>query len=123
MRLPQRAFVTAFVLFAAGVTAHAQTAPSGGRSQFEEANKLMEEKFYNQAAEQFKGLVDQDPQNSNYNWKLGEAYLKSYNQKSKALPYLKAAAELRGSSHGGFNTVGYDPFDPKERNAPDVVDY
>jgi len=124
MKILQRAVLFAIALFAAGSAVTAQDTPlTGGRSLFEEANMLMEEKFYNQAADRWLELLDQNPQNSNYNWKLGEAYMKSYNQKSKALPYLKVAAELRGSSQGGFNTSGYDPFDPKEKNAPPQVDY
>ncbi|MFZ1616806.1 MAG: hypothetical protein WAT41_05610 [Flavobacteriales bacterium] len=123
MRIFQRAALFAIALFSLAGTVRAQTTPTTGRSLFEEASLLMEEKFYNQAAERWLQLVGQNPLNSNYNWKLGEAYMNSYNQKSKALPYLKVAAEQRGASQGGFNTVGYDPFDPKEKNAPPQVDY
>lgn len=91
--------------------------------KFEEASKLNEEKFHNQAAEIWKQLVDAQPENSNLNWKLGYSYMNSYNQKEKALPYLKKAAETRGASYGAFNTAGYDPFDPQEKNAPVEVDY
>ena len=92
--------------------------------KFEEGNKLMEEKFYNQAAEVWKELVDTNPENANLNYKLGYSYFNSYNQQAKALPYLEKAAQLRASaSYGGFNTAGYDPFDPKETNAPVEVDY
>ena len=92
--------------------------------KFEEANKLMEEKFYNQAADIWKGLVETQPENANLNYKLGYSYFNSYNQGDKALPYLEKAAQLRNSaSYGGFNSSGYDPFDPKETNAPVEVDY
>lgn len=91
--------------------------------KFEEACKLTEEKFYNQAAEIWKELVDGQPENSNLNWKLGYAYMNSYNQKEKALPYLEKAAEKRTADYGGINTSGYDPFDIKEVNAPKEVDY
>ena len=83
----------------------------------------MEEKFYNQAAVIWKDLVTTQPGNSNLNWKLGYAYMNSYNQKSKALPFLETAASTRVDSYGGINTAGYDPFDPKEVNAPREVDY
>jgi len=88
--------------------------------KFEEGNKLMEEKLFNQAAEVWKGLVENDKENSNLNYKLGLAYFNSYNQRPKALPYLEKASLSRasGTSHGSFNTAGYDPFDPRERNAP-----
>lgn len=91
--------------------------------KFEEAGKLTEEKFHNQAAEIWNELLDLQPENSNLNWKLGNAYMSSYNQKSKALPYLRKAAELRAGGNGGFNSAGYDPFDPSEKNAPVEVDY
>jgi hypothetical protein len=91
--------------------------------KFEEGNKLMEEKFYNQAAEIWDGLLATDPENSNLNYKLGYSYFNSYNQKSKALPYLEKASATRGNKSGSFNTSGYDPFDSQERNAPPEVDY
>ncbi|MCB0790540.1 MAG: PD40 domain-containing protein [Flavobacteriales bacterium] len=91
--------------------------------KFEEANKLMEEKFYNQAAEIWKELLDQQPDNANLQYKLGYSYFHSYNHKQKALSYLEAAAQKRKGGYGGFNTSGYDPFDPKETNAPVEVDY
>ena len=91
--------------------------------KFEEASKLMEEKFYNQAADIWSQLLATDTENANLNYKLGASYFNSYNQKAKALPYLERAAALRTSNFGGFNTAGYDPFDPRERNAPPEVDY
>ena len=91
--------------------------------KFEEASKLVEEKLYNQSAEIWKELLDGQPESANLNWKLGHSYMNSYNQKAKALPYLKAAAEKRSASYGSFNTSGYDPFDPRETNAPMEVDY
>ena len=91
--------------------------------KFEEASKLMEEKFYNQAAEIWGELLAADGENANLNYKLGTSYFNSYNQKSKALPYLEKASTLRKVNFGSFNTAGYDPFDPRERNAPAEVDY
>ncbi len=90
---------------------------------FEDASRLMEEKLFGQAALEWKELVAKDPDNANLNWKVGEAYMQSYNEKAKALPYLETAAGKRGARYGGLNTAGYDPFDPKERNAPPQVDY
>lgn len=91
--------------------------------KFEEGNKLMEEKFYNQAADIWNELLATDQENANLNYKLGYSYFNSYNQKAKALPYLEKAAALRTANFGGFNTAGYDPFDARERNAPAEVDY
>lgn len=91
--------------------------------KFEEGNKLMEEKLFNQSADIWSQLVSTDAENANLNYKLGYCYFHSYNQKSKALPYLEKAASLRTANLGGFNTSGYDPFDSRERNAPAEVDY
>jgi tetratricopeptide (TPR) repeat protein len=92
--------------------------------KFEEANKLMEEKLFNQAAEIWSELLTTDPENGNLSYKLGYAYFHSYNQKAKALPHLEKASQVRSAgSNGSFNTTGYDPFDAKERNAPVEVDY
>lgn len=112
------------VLALAAMAAHGQGGNTSFNWKFEEGNKLMEEKLFNQAAEIWKGLVEAQPTNANLNYKLGLSYFSSYNQKSKALPYLEQASQLRRSSgYGGFNTTGYDPFDPKETNAPVEVDY
>ena len=91
--------------------------------KFEEASKLVEENLFNQSAEIWKELQEGQPENSNLNWKLGHSYMNSYNQKNKALPYLKAAAEKRTTTYSSFNIANYDPFDSKEVNAPMEVDY
>jgi len=102
----------------------AQPANTSFNWKFEEGNKLMEEKLFNQAAEIWAELVQNDGENANLNYKLGLSYFNSYNQKSKALPYLERASQLRRSgSSSSFNTAGYDPFEPRERNAPVEVDY
>lgn len=93
--------------------------------KFEEGNKLMEEKLHNQAAEIWKELAAAHPENSNVQYKLGLSYFNSYDQKSKALTPLEKASMARasGAGYGSFNTAGYDPFDPKEPNAPAEVEY
>jgi tetratricopeptide (TPR) repeat protein len=99
-------------------------APTSPGRQFEEASKLMEEKLYNQAAVIWKRMVDNDTENANLQYKLGYAYFHSYNQRAKALPHLEKASMLRNTGgYGSFNIAGYDPFDPKERNAPPETDY
>ncbi|HMC96698.1 MAG TPA: hypothetical protein VKG92_03540, partial [Flavobacteriales bacterium] len=103
-------------------TAQAQGQNTSFNWKFEEGSKLMEEKLFNQAADIWKQLLETDPENANLNYKLGFCYFSSYNQKSKALPYLEKASQLRVNASRGLN-VGYDPFDPKERNAPVEVDY
>ncbi len=106
-----------YLLGSAGVMAQKSTAT------FEEGSRLMEERFYGPAAEVWRTLIDKDPNNANLNWKAGQAYMLSYNEKQKAMPFLVAAAANRTNRYGGLNTSGYDPFDPKERNAPIEVDY
>jgi tetratricopeptide (TPR) repeat protein len=91
--------------------------------KFEEGNKLMEEKLFNQAVDIWSDLLTTDPENANLSYKLGYSFFHSYNQKAKALTHLERASLARSSaSNGSFNTAGYDPFDPKERNAPIEVD-
>ncbi len=110
-------------VLSAGTGLKAQGPPVTAPATFEDASRLMEEKMYNQAAVEWKELLDKSPENANLNWKVGEAYMHSYNEKAKALPYLEKAAENRSKGYGGLTTAGYDPFDPKEKNAPPVVDY
>jgi len=112
-----------FALLTCSLPVRGQGQNTSFQWKFEEASKLMEEKFYNQAADIWTELVTAQPENSNLNWKLGHSYMNSYNQKAKALPYLKTASEKRTQGHGGFNASGYDPFDPAEVNAPVEVDY
>ncbi|HQW86272.1 MAG TPA: hypothetical protein PLH93_03750 [Flavobacteriales bacterium] len=116
------------LLLSASLIAHTAPAFAQGENttfawKFEEGNKLMEEKLYNQSAEIWVQLVQEQPDNANLNYKLGTCYFHSYNQKHKALPYLEKAAAQRSSGYGGFNTAGYDPFDMREKNAPVEVDY
>ncbi len=101
----------------------AQDANTTFNWKFEEASKLMEEKFFNQAAAIWNELVTAQPENANLNYKLGASYFNSYNQNEKALPFLQKASDLRKANYGSFNTAGYDPFDPAETNAPVEVDF
>jgi hypothetical protein len=102
-------------------------AQNGGTSynwKFEEASKLMEEKLFIQAAEIWNELVDADPENANLNYKLGYALFNTPTSRSNALPFLERASQHRsGGQYGSFNTSGYNPFDPRERNAPAEVDF
>jgi len=123
MRRQFHATIFAIPLLCLGVGLKAQDNGVADKATFEEASLLMEEKLYGQAALEWKALLANDPDNANLNWKVGEAYMLSYNEKAKALPYLEVAATKRTARYGGLNTAGYDPFDPKERNAPPKVDY
>jgi hypothetical protein len=78
---------------------------------FAEANKLMEEKFWDQAAKEWRNVLAMDPENLNINYKLGYCLLQTETNKVDALKYLeKATAQNLNAS--------YDPFDPSEKGAP-----
>lgn len=113
----------AFGILSAGSPLAAQSDNATFAAKFEEGSKLMEEKFFNEAATIWADLVATQPDNANLNYKLGVSYYNSYNQKAKALPYLQKASDLRKGDFGNFNTAGYDPFDPRETNAPIEVIY
>jgi len=88
------------------------------KEDFTEANLLMQEGYYNQALELWLQLYNEDPANANLNFKVGISYLHSVNDKDKALPYLEFAERSRTSAYSSFKTTDYDPFDSRERNAP-----
>ncbi|MDZ4750408.1 MAG: hypothetical protein SGI87_02250 [Flavobacteriales bacterium] len=94
----------------------AQMAPADFGSKFLEANKLMEEKFWNRAKDSWLELAQMDNANANLNYKLGYTMLQIPNSKSQALEYLQLAASSE-------LTKKYDPFDPTERKAPVEVLY
>ena len=78
---------------------------------FAEANKLMEEKFWDQAAKEWRNVLIMDAENINVNYKLGYCLLQTETNKVDALKYLEKATSKRFSS-------GYDPYDPNEKAAP-----
>lgn len=98
-------------IFALGALASAQRAPKDFGSQFLEANRLMEEKFWNQSIEIWKELYESTPQNANVNYKLGYCYLQTANDKLKSLPHLEYASSQKIQDN-------YDPFDIKETLVP-----
>jgi len=78
---------------------------------FTEANKLMEEKFWDQAVKEWREVLAMDPKNINVNYKLGFCLLQTETEKVEALKYLEIATSERFSS-------GYDAYDVKEKQAP-----
>ncbi len=99
------------ILLALGALAFGQRAPRDFNSRFLEANRLMEEKFWNQSIEIWKELHESTPQNANVNYKLGYCYLQTANDKLKALPHLEYAASQELQDN-------YDAFDSKETKVP-----
>ena len=82
-----------------------------------EGIKLFEEKNYPKALENFLSAYDIDSTNANINYRIGVCYLNSASEKSKAVNYLKKAAELNPSRN-------FDPYDPNEKKSPkSVYDY
>jgi hypothetical protein len=79
------------------------------REKFEEANVLTEDKFYNLALPIWLELLEQDPENANLNFRVGECYYNIPNQKRKSLPYLEKAVKNIKKN--------YDPFSPNEDGA------
>lgn len=80
-------------------------------TQFLEANRLMEEKYWSKSIDAWIGVLQIDPSNANVNYKLGYCYMQTANDKKAALPYLEVATSERVAKK-------YDPFDPKESKAP-----
>lgn len=78
---------------------------------YTEANKLMEEKFWDQAAKEWRNVLAMDPDNINVNFKLGYCLLQTENNKIDALTYLEKATSKKLNP-------SYDPFEPNERGAP-----
>jgi len=78
---------------------------------FTEANKLMEEKFWDQAAKEWRNVLAMDPENINVNYKLGYCLLQTETNKTDALIYLEKATSKKLNA-------SYDPYDPNEKGAP-----
>ncbi|MDB4534722.1 hypothetical protein N9242_07610, partial [Vicingaceae bacterium] len=78
--------------------------------KFLEANTLIEESQFNLALSIWLKLQLEQPENHNVNYKVGLCYLKSANNKDKALPYLLTASKSI--------TKNYDPFSSSEKKAP-----
>jgi len=78
---------------------------------FTEANRLIEEKFWDQAAKEWRNVLVMEPENLNVNYKLGLSLLQTENNKVEALRFLEKATSQRLSA-------SYDPFDAYEKSAP-----
>jgi len=80
------------------------------KQKFETANSLMEDNLYEFAIKIWLNLIEEQPTNSNINYKLGLCYLNSNHERNKALKYLLIADENVSKR--------YDPFSFTETNAP-----
>ena len=80
------------------------------KQKFLEANTLMEESQHNVALPIWLGLNVEQPDNFNVNYKVGVCYIKSANDKRRALGYLVKAVQN--------TTNNYDPFSTSEKKSP-----
>jgi len=80
-------------------------------SKFIEANRLMEERLWNQAIKEWRGLLEVDPNNANVNYKMGYSLLQTSTAKAEALTFLEAATSKKVAKN-------YDAYDPMEKRAP-----
>lgn len=85
------------------------------REKFIQGNYLILEQNYLLALKYFKDAYQIDSSNANINYKIGYCYLESPTEKNKALYYLEKAAQ--NVAHN------YNPEDPKEKKAPELVYY
>ncbi|MBI4930337.1 MAG: OmpA family protein [Bacteroidetes bacterium] len=80
---------------------------------FTQANMMMLENFNDTALGTFLLLHQWDPANANVNFKIGQLYLLSSSEKSKAVDYLEAASPKA--------TRRYIPDEPAEKRCPELV--
>ncbi len=80
------------------------------KQKFETANSFMEDYLYEFATKIWLNLIEEQPANSNINYKLGLCYLHSSLERNKALKYLLIAGENVSKK--------YNPFSSGETNAP-----
>lgn len=98
-------FVTFFCLLVSSFAQNDETF----KSKFEEANVLMEDKYYNLALPIWKDLAKMEPENANVNAKIGMCYYYSPTHTIEGIPYFKKAIK---------NIVkNYDPFMYTEKGA------
>jgi hypothetical protein len=80
-------------------------------ANFDEANRLIEEKLWDQAVTEWRKLLVKKPHNANYHYKLGMCLLETKDKKD-ALKHLEIA-----TGSGKFSK-NYDPYDADEELAP-----
>ena len=86
------------------------------KEKFEAANTfMMVDQLYDLALPIWEGLVKEQPDNYNLNFKLGYCLLNIYHRKSESLPYLEKASESISNN--------YAPYSFEETNAPKELHY
>ncbi len=87
-----KTFSILFLLFFLGININAQEI-SAPEELFEEGRFFFQRRDYKEAVYFFKKLAQKYPQNSNYNFKVGECYLNIPGQEYLAVKYLETAAQ------------------------------
>src|SRR4030095_3540173 len=70
------------------------------------ANTLYKESNYKAALEQYTKLVNFDPEDGNYNYKLGMCYMNSNSDKSQAVQYFVKAADKKDAPKDVYYYMG-----------------
>ncbi|MEK6614679.1 MAG: hypothetical protein AABZ32_00995, partial [Bacteroidota bacterium] len=83
------------------------------RELFTQGNMMMMENFNDTALGTFLLLHKWEPSNANVNFKIGQLYLLSSSEKSKAVDYLEAAAPKA--------TNKYIPDEPAEKRCSQLI--
>lgn len=123
MKLKKHILLFLFLLIGGIGNLHAQGgAPSDEEirknplpDKYDVATELMKEKQYYQALRIWKIILEEHPDNANYNFKAGVCYLNLNLDKTKALPHLEKSLTKV--------TKNYDPFNFMEDKAPVDVYY
>ncbi len=89
--------------------------PGNYRENFVEGNKLIEEANWPMALVYFTEAYKADSTVANVNYKMGVCYLNTSSFKRNSLVYLRRAAKNV--------TRNYDPFEPREKKAPENTFY
>ncbi len=80
------------------------------QEKFDAANDLFYQKKYYHALQVFLNLAQEAPDNHHFNFKVGVCYLKSNDERTKALPFLEKAKE-------GI-TKNFDPYTYQHKESP-----
>lgn len=106
------------LMFLVQLVARSQTPtpiPGNYRENFVQGNLLIEEANWPMALLYFKEAYKTDSSNANIHYKMGACYLNTASHKKKSLYYLRIAARNVWRN--------YDPYEPREKKAPDNTFY
>jgi hypothetical protein len=105
-----KAFYSLLLVLALAITNGYSQSDCDYKGKFTEGNFLILEENYSQALKNFQEAYKCDSSSANINYKMGFCYLKTANEKYKALPYLQKAVKNISRN--------YADFEPREKKAP-----